>query len=108
MTRILHERPINPNKANTLEGLSKLSLRMHDLRHSYCTLLYSAGVDVKTAAYLMGHSDIKVTMSIYTHLSAERKAESTASLLSFFDNLLGDKNSDGSKMVVTSKSDKPE
>lgn len=77
------------------------AFRLHDLRHTYCTLLYSAGVDVKTAAYLMGHSDITVTMRIYTHLSEERKADSTSGLLAFFDEIQGQKNDDGSKLVVT-------
>lgn len=45
----------------------------HDLRYTYATILYDAGVDVKTAAYLLGHSDITVTMRIYTQLSARKK-----------------------------------
>lgn len=40
----------------------------HELRHTFCTLMYFAGVDVLTARDQMGHSDIKVTMGIYTHL----------------------------------------
>ena len=80
---------------------SPISFRLHDLRHTYCTLLYSAGVDVKTAAYLMGHADVTVTMKIYTHLSEERKADSTSGLLAFFDEIQGQKNDNGSKLVVT-------
>lgn len=45
----------------------------HNLRHTYCTLLYDAGVGVVTAKELMGHSDIKTTLSIYTHLSHEKE-----------------------------------
>lgn len=44
----------------------------HELRHTYATILYDAGVDVLTAKELMGHSDIKTTLSIYTHLSKEK------------------------------------
>jgi integrase len=51
-------------------------IRMHDLRHTFCTMLYDAGVDVKRAQYLMGHKSLEVTMKIYTHLSEERKAKS--------------------------------
>lgn len=40
----------------------------HMLRHTYATLLYSSGVDVLTASKLLGHSDIKTTLGIYTHL----------------------------------------
>lgn len=40
----------------------------HYLRHTYATDLYYAGVDIKTAQYLLGHTDIKTTLSIYTTL----------------------------------------
>jgi len=44
----------------------------HMLRHSYATSLYRAGVDLKTAQYLMGHSDIKMTAEIYTHIENQQ------------------------------------
>lgn len=37
------------------------------LRHTYCTNLRDLGVDIRTAQYLMGHADIKMTANIYTH-----------------------------------------
>ena len=43
----------------------------HWLRHTFITLMYLSGVDVLTAAQQAGHSDIKVTMGIYTHLDKE-------------------------------------
>ena len=45
----------------------------HCLRHTFCTLMYNAGVDVLTAKEQMGHSDVKTTLSIYTHLQNENK-----------------------------------
>lgn len=47
------------------------SLVAYDLRHTYCTNLQKAGVDLKTASYLMGHSDIQTTANIYSHTDAE-------------------------------------
>lgn len=47
----------------------------HELRHTFCTLLYLSGVDVLTARDQMGHSDISVTMGIYTHLDKQYKTE---------------------------------
>ena len=44
----------------------------HILRHTYATRLYYAGVDIKQAQYLLGHSSIQVTLGIYTHLDNER------------------------------------
>lgn len=41
------------------------------LRHTFCTNLKKAGIDIRTAQYLMGHSDIKMTANIYTHTDEE-------------------------------------
>ena len=41
------------------------------LRHTYCTDLQKAGVDVRTAQKLMGHADISTTANIYTHQDDE-------------------------------------
>ena len=38
------------------------------LRHEYCTNLARQGVDVRTAQKLMGHTTIKTTVNIYTHV----------------------------------------
>ena len=55
----------------------------HDLRHTYATILFEAGVDVLTAQYLLGHSSPETTMMIYTHLSNAQKSRSIDKLNSF-------------------------
>lgn len=55
----------------------------HQLRHGYATMLYEAGIDVKDAQELMGHADITLTKSIYTHVRNKRKEETAAKLNSF-------------------------
>lgn len=40
-------------------------------RHTYCTDLATKGVDIRTAQKLMGHSDIKMTANIYTHVQSD-------------------------------------
>lgn len=61
-------------------GLAKESgddqLTAHHLRHGTATLLFEAGVDPYTAAAILGHSDVKVTMGIYTALREKQKAKS--------------------------------
>ena len=37
-------------------------------RHTYATMLYTSEVDILTASKLMGHSEIKTTLKVYTHL----------------------------------------
>ncbi|HEY8402032.1 MAG TPA: tyrosine-type recombinase/integrase [Cytophagaceae bacterium] len=46
----------------------------HNFRHSYATMLYYAGVDVKQAQYLLGHASAEVTLEIYTHLDKQKSA----------------------------------
>lgn len=62
--------------------------RAHDLRHTYATFLYDAGVNVKAAQYFLGHADIRMTLNLYTHLSKEREAESRMQAIGFLDRLL--------------------
>ncbi len=69
-----------------------IDIRPHDLRHSYCTMLYDAGVDLKTAQKWMGHADADVTMKIYTHLSAEREKSASAALENAAKTLYGSQN----------------
>lgn len=40
----------------------------HQLRHSYASILHSAGIDAKDAQHLLGHSSVRVTQDVYTHL----------------------------------------
>lgn len=52
-------------------------VRPHDLRHSYCTMLRDAGVDMKQAMIWMGHADEKMILQIYDHPSEDRYEKST-------------------------------
>lgn len=67
MTRSAFTRLWNSHVA----ALVPFSLHPHMLRHTYATTLYRAGVDLRTAQKLMGHSSIQVTADIYTHLEQE-------------------------------------
>lgn len=41
---------------------------MHQLRHTYASMLYFAEIDVMTARDYLGHANIQTTLNIYTHL----------------------------------------
>lgn len=64
-------------------------VRCHDLRHTFCSMLYDAGVDVKTAQAWMGHADILVTMRIYTHLSNAKHQKATEAADKHFRKIVG-------------------
>lgn len=46
---------------------------VHSLRHTFASMLFQKGVDVKTVSELLGHSDVSVTYNTYIHLIKEQK-----------------------------------
>lgn len=59
------------------------SLTAHHLRHGYATMLFEAEVDEQTAMVYMGHSNIRITHEVYTHLRQKKQAESSAKLMAY-------------------------
>lgn len=52
----------------------------HSLRHAFATRCISCGFDVKTLSEILGHANIKTTLSLYVHSSIEQKAINMAKL----------------------------
>lgn len=44
-------------------------VRLHDLRHSYASLLLQSGSDLKTVSTALGHSSVAITADTYAHVS---------------------------------------
>ena len=58
-----------PKSTKTLRKVLKpYGVDIHSLRHTYAYLLKQQGVHVTTAQRLLGHSDPRVTMGIYTQV----------------------------------------
>lgn len=48
----------------------------HTMRHTFCTRLANAGMNPKALQYIMGHSNITMTLNYYAHATfASAKAE---------------------------------
>ncbi len=47
---------------------AELELRLHDLRHSFASVMLAAGVNVKAISQSMGHANIGITLDTYAHL----------------------------------------
>jgi integrase len=56
------------NRLITAAGLRPV--RLHDLRHGAASLMLAGGVDVAVVSKRMGHSSVRVTVDIYSHLLA--------------------------------------
>ena len=51
------------------------NITSHVCRHTYCSNMAKSGMNPKTLQYLMGHSDISVTMNVYTHIGFDDAEE---------------------------------
>ena len=54
--------------------------RFHDLRHTYASQLLAENVHMKVVQAQLGHSDIKVTMNRYSHLTQGMQQEAASKL----------------------------
>lgn len=68
-------RPMNPSNLYRRDfqpllekaGLGDEGFTFHSLRHTFATTLAASGVHPSTAQKMLGHSDIRMTLAIYTH-----------------------------------------
>ena len=68
----------------------EVTIRPHDLRHTYCTMLRDAGVDMKQAMIWMGHADEKMILHVYDHVSDKRTKNSIEQLEKNLSNMQND------------------
>lgn len=64
----LHPNHMGEAFRNLLRDAGLPPLHFHDLRHSAATILLAQGVNVKVIQELLGHSDIAITLRVYSHV----------------------------------------
>jgi integrase len=70
----LHPRNVT-RVLDSLLTVAKLGhVRFHDLRHSAASLLIAGGVELVQVSQLLGHSELRVTADLYSHLQKETAA----------------------------------
>lgn len=64
------------DKYNRIYKVQMPNVTPHVCRHTYCSNMAKSGMNPKALQYLMGHSDISVTLNVYTHVDFDdAKAE---------------------------------
>ena len=66
-------KPLHPDKvSNEFHRIVKENklphLTLHGLRHAHATLMLSAGVHPKVVSERLGHSNVSITLDVYSHL----------------------------------------
>ena len=61
-------------------GLANEGSTIHSLRHTFATTLAEKGVHPSTAQKMLGHSDIRMTLAIYTHATDGMQDAAAAAL----------------------------
>lgn len=56
------------------------SIRLHDLRHTNATMMLLSDVPAKVASERLGHSNVSITLDLYSHVLDEMKEEATSKL----------------------------
>ena len=67
--------PSKPRKwlLNIINGSELEPIRIHGFRHTHASLLFDSGMSLKQVQFRLGHSDLKTTMNIYTHITEHAK-----------------------------------
>ncbi|MFF4308444.1 tyrosine-type recombinase/integrase, partial [Streptomyces sp. NPDC001601] len=82
-------RPVEPRNlyrsfTRVAESAGLRVIRLHDARHGTATLLTAAGVAPRVVMEILGHSQISITMDVYTHVVQDTQREA----MSHMDRLL--------------------
>ena len=59
------------DKYNSIYKIQMPKITPHVCRHTFCSNMAKSGMNPKTLQYIMGHSDISVTLNTYTHVNFE-------------------------------------
>ena len=62
-------------KYNSIYKVQMPKITPHVCRHTFCSNMAKSGMNPKTLQYIMGHSDIGVTLNTYTHIGFEDAQE---------------------------------
>ena len=62
-------------KYNKIYRIQMPKVTPHVCRHTFCSNMAKSGMNPKTLQYIMGHSDISVTLNTYTHVNIDAATE---------------------------------
>ena len=64
------------------------SIRFHDLRHTFATHALTSGVDAKTLAGILGHTNASFTLDTYTHVTTDMQKKASGIVGGFLEEIM--------------------
>lgn len=88
------ELPISPGAAyrrlkEILKRANLPDIRFHDLRHTFSTHALSSGVDARTLAGILGHTNASFTLDTYTHVTGDMQKHAAEVVSGFMEDIFG-------------------
>ena len=77
----------NQPKQNCPTSPHMLPIHPHTLRHTFATRCFEAGIPPKTVQMILGHSNIQITLDLYTHVSNQKKRSDLKKLEKVFQDI---------------------
>lgn len=68
-----------------LKKYKEFNITPHGFRHTHASLLFEAGASVKEVQERLGHSDIKTTLNIYTHVTKDAEKGVAEKFMSYMN-----------------------
>ena len=82
-------RPYNPTQiGKDFAAFCKMNgfrCTFHDLRHTFATMMITAGTDVRSATSHLGHTSVSMTLSIYANVDPDAKKAAVSKVNDCFD-----------------------
>lgn len=68
-----------------VKGTDVKPIKIHGFRHTHASLCFEAGMTLKQVQHRLGHSDLKTTMNIYTHITKKAKDDIGEKFANYID-----------------------
>lgn len=68
-----------------VKGTDVKPIKIHGFRHTHASLCFEAGMTLKQVQHRLGHSDLKTTMNVYTHITKKATDEIGEKFANYID-----------------------
>ena len=69
----------------TADRVELKHITVHGMRHTHASLMFEAGVSIKSVQSRLGHSDYQTTANIYTHVTKKAKTDMGTKFAKYVD-----------------------